>query len=87
MPNYDLFSEKEAATTHHCAVARHQLRIRTARTRDFASAAAAVLRTDGGGGGGESDSRATSFSGPNQNAVREEGTIPGAGLPLFNGLF
>ena len=34
-------SVKEAATTRHCAVARHQLGVRAAEARDFASAATA----------------------------------------------
>ena len=73
--------EEEAATTHHCAVARHQLRIRSLvrsgrETLPAAAAAVAVAQTDDGGGGGQSDNRvASSFTGPGQTAVRKR-TIP-----------
>ena len=80
VPNWDFFcSEKEAATTHHCAVARHQLGVRAAETRDFGFAA--VKRTGDRSAGGQSDVRVASSSGTRRTVVYAvrcaNATLPG----------
>ena len=88
VPNWDFFcSEKEAATTHHRAVARHQLGVRAAGTRDFGFAA--VKRTGDRGAEGQSDVRVASSSGTRASrgdvrcTVRKR-NIARIGLPLFS---